>query len=70
MKSSVIARARRPIVPGCAMLVALVLTAVPPAAAQESQEGGPVSPDSADAIRASLQRPPASHPPDERDVVG
>ena len=52
------------------MLVALVLAAAPPVAAQERQEGGPVSPDSADAIRARLQRPPASHPPDERDVVG
>ncbi len=72
------------------MLVALVLTAAPPAAAQDrppaergaaaekpdsavvpaGQEGGPVSPDSADAIRARLQRPPASHPTDARDVVG
>ncbi len=90
LKSSVIARVRRPITPGCAMLVALVLTAAPPAAAQDrppaergaaaekpdsavvpaSQEGGPVSPDSADVIRARLQRPPASHPTDTRDVVG
>ncbi len=52
------------------MLVALVLSAAPPAAAQESQEGGPVSPDSANAIRASLQRPPASNPTNARDVVG
>jgi hypothetical protein len=32
--------------------------------------GGPVSPDSADKIRALLQRPPARHPPDARDYVG
>ncbi len=57
------------------MLVALMLAAAPPVAAQDQgdgadREGGPVSPDSADAIRARLQRPPASHPPDGRDVVG
>lgn len=34
------------------------------------ERGGPVSPDSADKIRASLRRPPASHPPDARDYVG
>ncbi len=34
------------------------------------EQGGPVSPDSADKIRALLRRPPASHPPDARDYVG
>ncbi len=33
-------------------------------------QDGPVSPDSADKIRAALRRPPASHPPDARDYVG
>ena len=56
------------------MLVALVLTAAPPAAAQDpgaaaAQEGGPVSPDSADVIRAGMQRTPKSHPMDARHVV-
>ena len=32
--------------------------------------GGPVSPDSADKIRALFRRPPASHPADARDYVG
>jgi hypothetical protein len=38
--------------------------------ASMQEGGGPVSPDSADKIRANLRRPPAKHPPDTRDYVG
>ncbi len=40
------------------------------AGAAQAQEAGPVSPDSADTIRASFERPPAQHPRDARDYVG
>ena len=41
----------------------------PPSPVSETLSGGPVSPDSADRIRASLERPPAKGPTDAVDVI-
>ncbi len=51
------------------VLVAGLLAPWVPARAQESSGDGPVSPDSADAIRAELERPPADPPFDVVDGV-
>ena len=59
---------------GLLLWFALLTTVAGHAHAQEvpadAREAGPVSPDSADKIRASLVRPPASHPRDTRDYLG
>lgn len=58
-----------PVARGPLALAAVVVLFLGATGALRGQEEGPVSPDSADAIRDSLVQPPGSHPPDVYDAL-